>query len=235
MEVGRPALNPAVHLLVVARVQRIAAVLVGTELQREQRVLAPRNVGVDVDLVLRVGQMGEALATDGAQINLHSQMGKGKLSASFVDVRHSASTTVHPTGPSTYLRPGGKMDAPQLTLARGLRRAGELFRRAAEEVAALLVLQRPAARVVVGDADLEAAARVTFLRLAQHVAERVHRQVAAQVRLQIDDAWSLGLKIGVCKCEVLRRPEVSLLPLSPDCGPSSSFHPGAPIGAKPKA
>lgn len=80
------------------------------------------------------------------------------------------------------------MHAPKFPLAGSLGRAGQLFGGASEEVATLFVLQRPSARVVVGDTDLEAAAGVTILRLAQHIAKRVHRQVSAQVRLQVDYA-----------------------------------------------
>lgn len=40
--------------LVVACVQCVSALLVGAELQRKERVFAPRNIGVDVDLVLRL-------------------------------------------------------------------------------------------------------------------------------------------------------------------------------------
>lgn len=80
------------------------------------------------------------------------------------------------------------MHAPKFPLAGSLGCAGQLFGGAPEEVAALFVLQRPSARVVVGDTDLEAAAGVTILRLAQHIAKRVHRQVSAQVRLQVDYA-----------------------------------------------
>lgn len=50
--------------------KRIATTLVGTELQREQRVLAPRNVGVDMDFILRLGQMSEAFAAHWPEIDL---------------------------------------------------------------------------------------------------------------------------------------------------------------------
>lgn len=40
--------------LVVACVQCVSALLVGAELQRKERVFAPRNIGVDMDLVLRL-------------------------------------------------------------------------------------------------------------------------------------------------------------------------------------
>lgn len=58
------------QVLVVAGVQRVLAALVGAELQREQRVLAPRHVGVHVDLVQRLRQVREALAPDRAQVHL---------------------------------------------------------------------------------------------------------------------------------------------------------------------
>lgn len=61
-----------VYVLVVARVKRIATTLIGTELEREQSVLAPRNVGVHVDLVLRLGQVRESFAADGPKVDLRN-------------------------------------------------------------------------------------------------------------------------------------------------------------------
>lgn len=55
----------AVQVLVVACVQCVTAALLRAELQREQRVFAPRNIGVHMDLVLAVGQVRESLPTDG--------------------------------------------------------------------------------------------------------------------------------------------------------------------------
>lgn len=50
--------------------QRIATTFIGTELQREQRVLAPRDIGVHMDFVLRFWQMGESFAADWPEIYL---------------------------------------------------------------------------------------------------------------------------------------------------------------------
>lgn len=142
-------LNPQGNSLVVARVQGIASALLGTELEGEKRILAPRNVGIHMDLILRLREMRESLASNGTQINL---------------------------------RPGGQVDRPELTGAGRLGRTDQLVGRAAKEVAARLVLQRPTAAAVLADADLEAAARVPFVALAQHVAKLIDRKVLVQMR-----------------------------------------------------
>lgn len=129
--------------------QSIATALLGTELQRKERILAPRNIGVHMDLVLRLRQMGESLASNGAQI---------------------------------HLRPGSQMDRPKLTGAGRLGRADQFVRSAAQKVAARLVLQRPTSAAVLTDADLEAAARVPLIALAQHVAKLIDRKVLVQMR-----------------------------------------------------
>ena len=46
--------------------------LVLTELQREQGVLAPRNVFLDVDLLLVVRQVGVTFAADGTNVDLRT-------------------------------------------------------------------------------------------------------------------------------------------------------------------
>jgi len=135
--------------LVVARVQGITTALLGTELQRKERILAPRNVGIHMDLILRLREMSEPLASNGTQI---------------------------------HLRPGSQMDRPELTGAGRFGRADQFVRSAAEEIAARLVLQRPATAAILTDADLEAAARVPLLALAQHVAKLIDRKVLVQMR-----------------------------------------------------
>lgn len=135
--------------------QRIPTALVRTELERKQRILAPRNVRIHMYLVLQLGQMREALATHRAQV---------------------------------HLRPGGQMHRPELIRTGHLGVADELIGRAAQIVVAMLVAQRPTAGRVLGDADLEAAAGVALLGLAQHVAERVHGQILAEMRAQVDNA-----------------------------------------------
>lgn len=67
---GDAYLSTCAEVLVITSVQRVLPALVNSELQREQRVLAPRHVGVYVDLVQRLGQVGEALATDRSQVHL---------------------------------------------------------------------------------------------------------------------------------------------------------------------
>ena len=68
---GAAALQPplALQVQVVARVQRVVVV---AELQREERVLAPGDVGVHVDFVLLLGEVGEALPADAVQVDLRS-------------------------------------------------------------------------------------------------------------------------------------------------------------------
>lgn len=129
--------------------QGIAAALLGTELQSEEGVLAPGNVGIHMDLVLRLGEMGEPLPANRAEV---------------------------------HLRPGSQMDRPELTRPGGLRRADKFVRIAAEEVPTRLVLQRPASTPILADRNLEPAARVPLLALAQHVAKLIDRKVLVQMR-----------------------------------------------------
>lgn len=43
------------HSLVIARVQRITSALLGPEFQSEERILAPRDIGIHMNLILRFG------------------------------------------------------------------------------------------------------------------------------------------------------------------------------------
>lgn len=61
-----------IYLLVVACVQCVSSLFIGAELQCEERIFAPRNVGVDMDFVLRFRQMREPFASNGAQVYLAS-------------------------------------------------------------------------------------------------------------------------------------------------------------------
>lgn len=65
------------EVLVIAGVEGVLAALVRAELQREQRVLAPRHVGVHVDLVQGLGQVSEPLTADGTQVHLSHHTDKG--------------------------------------------------------------------------------------------------------------------------------------------------------------
>lgn len=80
------------------------------------------------------------------------------------------------------------MDGPVLVRPRNLGCAYEFIGSAAQEVATRLIAQRPSSRSVVGDADLEASSSVSIFCFAQNVAERVNRQVFAQMRSQVNNA-----------------------------------------------
>lgn len=69
-------LSRCAEILVVAGVQRVLATFVSTELQREERVLAPGHVGVHVDLVQALRKVREPLATDRSQVNLQIYQNK---------------------------------------------------------------------------------------------------------------------------------------------------------------
>lgn len=73
------------------------------------------------------------------------------------------------------------MDGPEFAETGCFGGADEFVGSAAEEVAAGLVAQRPPSGTVIGDANLEAGARISFLCLAEHVSERVDGQVLVQV------------------------------------------------------
>lgn len=74
---------------VVTCVQCISTALICTELQREKRVFTPRNIGVNMNLVLWLGQMSEPLATDRSQVYLRSS---GQMHRPvFVFARHLSS------------------------------------------------------------------------------------------------------------------------------------------------
>lgn len=80
------------------------------------------------------------------------------------------------------------MHQPVLRVAGHFGGADQLVCRGAQEVAALYVLQSPLARGVAGlrHDDEELAPWLALLVLASHVAEGVHCQVLAQVRLEVD-------------------------------------------------
>lgn len=80
------------------------------------------------------------------------------------------------------------MHVPEVCLAGDLGGAGELIRPRAEEVAPDDVLERPAARAVLRDADLELAAGVLLLALAGDVPEGVDGEILVQVGAQVDEA-----------------------------------------------
>lgn len=73
------------------------------------------------------------------------------------------------------------MDGPELAESGRLGCADELVRGAAQEVSPRLVAQRPATGTILGDANLEAGTGVAIVRLAEHVAERVHGEVFVQM------------------------------------------------------
>lgn len=70
MRITRGDYQGRLHSLIIARVQRIATALLGTELQGEESILAPRYVGIHMNLVLRLGEMRKSLASNRTQIHL---------------------------------------------------------------------------------------------------------------------------------------------------------------------
>lgn len=69
------------QILVVARVQGVLSAFLHAELESEESVFAPGNVGVDVDLVEILGEVRKSLPSDGPQIHLRprGQMNQPEL------------------------------------------------------------------------------------------------------------------------------------------------------------
>lgn len=79
------------------------------------------------------------------------------------------------------------MDGPEFALVRRLGGAHQLVGRAAQEIAAWLILERPTAGRVLSNGDLKSAADIALVRLAQHISELIDGQIFAQMGAQIDD------------------------------------------------
>lgn len=73
------------------------------------------------------------------------------------------------------------MDSPEFAETGCFGGADEFVGSAAKEVSTGLVAQRPSSGTVLGDANLEAGARISFICLAEHVSERVDGQVLVQM------------------------------------------------------
>lgn len=64
------------QILVIARVNGVLAAVVNPELQCEQGVFSPGDVGVDMDFVQVLREMREPLASDWPQVDLWTENGK---------------------------------------------------------------------------------------------------------------------------------------------------------------
>lgn len=57
-------LATSAQILVIASMKRVLPALISSELQSKEGVFTPRHVGVHVDLVQGLREVGEALAAD---------------------------------------------------------------------------------------------------------------------------------------------------------------------------
>lgn len=60
------------QIFVIARVQRVLAALFDAELECEERVFAPWDVGVDVDFVEALREMGKTFTANRTKIDLRT-------------------------------------------------------------------------------------------------------------------------------------------------------------------